>query len=90
MGLEYFAICREQNAYTWLGRFYEWSGIDRREYTDAAEQVPVGYGYMFRLVQFMREHENCRVEVVRDEILWDLSQNKDWKEFDPPPSLEIV
>jgi len=108
MGTEYYAICKETKKYVWLGRFYEWSGIDRREEygekpkaaltrecelrlsTETMEQVAVGYGYMYRLVQFMRQHEGRLVEVVDDNALYDIKglearslQDLGWEELWP-------
>jgi|SRR5271157_1440708 len=87
MGTEYHAICRDTKESIRLGRLYEWGGGDRRDWNENAletlEQVTVGYGYMLRLVHFMYDHQNNRVEVVRDEVLFDLKhEHPDWKELE--------
>jgi len=87
MGIEYYAICRETKESIRLGRLYEWGGSDRRDWIGSAlevlEQVTVGYGYMLRLVQFMHDHQDNRVEIVMDEVLYDIKRPyPDWKEIE--------
>ncbi len=89
MGVEFHAICRDTRESIRLGRLYEWGGGDRRdpigkaEPLEILEQVTVGYGYMLRLVHFMYDHQNNRVEVVNDDALFDLKhEHPEWKELE--------
>lgn len=85
MGTEYYAICRETKKYYRCGRFYEWSGIDRRDWKDKealeSSQVAVGYGYMFGLVLFMYEHQGRMIEIVIEDVLFELRHDGGWEEL---------
>jgi len=50
--------------------------MDRREWNDfppveRQTQIEVGYGYMFRLVQFLRKHNGKLVEILDDDELYE-------------------
>jgi len=90
MGIDYHAICRETKDSIRLGRLYEWGGGRRDTPEDhipdpqsGESQVDVGYGYMWRLVYFMYDRQGKLVEIVQDEVLWDLRREfPEWKELE--------
>lgn len=90
MGTEYHAVCKETKESIRLGRLYEWGGGRRDAPEDhvpdpatGETQVDVGYHYMWRLTNFMYDHQGKFVEVLTDDFLFELKREfPDWVELE--------